>query len=146
MQINANQWVILNKNNRGQTTVSRSAHSIFPWLGTTSDSFLSKPWSVPYYFDLYGRNDSIVWAVGLGNAFSGLGSGAGIWAQTFASNRLPTNIGATYINPNLPLFQQKINLGVSNPYPEIIGTGVSATLGGIPSFIPLPETKSGGNK
>jgi len=78
-------------------------------------------------------------AAGMGTLFGGLGNVAGNWTQVAAANRLPTNIGATYINPNLPLFQQTINLGVSNPYPELIGIGVSITIGGVPAFVPLPE-------
>jgi len=63
-----------------------------------------------------------------------------------AASRLPTNIGATYVNPSLPLFQQTIDFGRLNPYPNYIGQGVGGVVGGLPSIIPLANTQQVGGK
>jgi len=88
---------------------------------------------------LYDKNDSLAAAAVLGAGFSGFGAYVGGKAVNYASEYLPTNISATYIDQSIPIFQQTINLGIPNPYPNLIGAGVSNTIGAIPSFVPLPE-------
>jgi len=91
---------------------------------------------------IYDRNDSVLWAAGLGVTFGASGKYFGSWGQDLASSRLPTSVGATYIDSSVPLFQQTINLGIKNPNPERIGTGLGNAIGAIPSFISLPQGNS----
>ena len=94
---------------------------------------------------MYGKNDSVVWASIYGAGFSGVGHVSGNWIRISAANRLTTKVGATYIDPTVSIFQQKVNLGAPNPYPALIGTSVSNAIGGIPSFVPLPTVNGGGD-
>jgi len=96
--------------------------------------------------NMYDRNDSVVLTATMGSVFGSLGYLAGNAAHSIAASRLPTNIGATYVNPSLPLFQQTIDFGRLNPYPNYIGQGVGGVVGGLPSIIPLANTQQVGGK
>ncbi|MGZ8257095.1 MAG: hypothetical protein ACXWTX_04915, partial [Gallionella sp.] len=128
-----------------QTVVAGTTGALaYPLTGNTviSGAFFGGATNAANTFltnEIYGKNDSVWTAAALGFGFGGAGAAFGNVAQSFAASRLPSNINATYINSTLPLFQQTINFGIPNPYPAMIGAGVANTIGGIPSFIPLPE-------
>ena len=89
---------------------------------------------------LYGNSNSLYWAFGVGALAGGVGTKAGNFTEDGLSNVLPKYIGASALDPKIPIILQ--NFGRANPYPSAIGQAVNQTVSGT---TPIIVNRSSGN-